>query len=292
MAEVMIDEKRAKEVIFELLNACQKNWFKLDILPQHKYFPNKLVKGSNGHALWLWFVALLMRGKLNSDTIFSRVHDNFDINFFTPQDIPDIADQTLLYFLQKIIQKYHLIEFVKAWQKNAEQLEYFGWSPIELFANVKTFDDALNILLNNGFVGWREKIISLLCLWYEEAKIIQPIYGPPPVDFHALRIFAATGVLIIPAGSVGYKKGVDAVYEFLKKFCPKEKILAQDISAMLWLLSRKCCKKQTCHLCPVEKFCAYFIPSSAYYGGTRQNEHIKGGKITVLPRVEKQIFLL
>lgn len=292
MTEVMIDEQRAKAVIFELLNAYQKKWFRLENLPQHKYFPNSIVQGSNDHALWFLFSAILMRGKLNSDTVFSRIDNYFDINFFNPQEIVKMSTLVIQDFLKNIIQEYHLWEFTSAWQENAKQLKRFEWSPIELFKNVKCFDDALNILLNNGFIGWQEKIICLLCLWYEEAGIIAPIYGPPTVDFHTTRIFAATKSLIIPNGSVGYKKGVDAIYVFLKKFCFEQKILAQELSAMLWLLSRNGCKNKQCHLCPIEKFCIYFVPSAAYYGGTKQGEHIKGGKITLLPREsQKQFFL-
>lgn len=299
--EVMIrgDEGRAKQIFPRLIEAYETkelSWLKSGRLPQERFLPSSIVPGSYQHRCFLWFIAPLMRGSINSDFVFSKIAVLYQKEplLFLPAAIADgFSTGEIEVLLKEVGIEYLVEEFAESWKRNGENLMDFDGEPLKVFEGAIRYRDVWDVLIGDGpekrFSGWGEKIVSLLILWFEEAGFISPLFGPPPVDFHVIRVLVATAILQLQGLGIGGRiargKVIQVALSFLEEVCEKNKFLTSALDGAMWLLSRNGCRVQPkrCHWCPIEGFCSFFIP---YYGRREK------GKLRLLPRRRpRQLFL-
>jgi len=283
------NSERALKVFQILINSFKNEeliCFQRKNLPQIKFLPAEIKKGSYEHRCWLWVMAVFMRAKVNSDKIFSRAEEQYAKNpeMFLPEYLAkaSIYDE-ISVFTKRIID--HLSENISSsLQKNARALEIYSWDPLNIFTGKKRYREIWEVLKTKNFSGWQEKIISLLILWFEENQWVEPLFGPPPLDIHVWRILFNTNI-VKSEEKIRIDNAKKLILPFLEEVCEKNQLDTASLDGAMWQLSRTLCRRQPkfCHTCPIENHCESFLLSESYY---------RGGKLFAQPREKtQQLFL-
>ncbi|MEI6379121.1 MAG: hypothetical protein WCO55_05665 [Candidatus Falkowbacteria bacterium] len=201
------------------------------------------------------------------------------------------------------------------WVKNFRKLDYF-WhgNPLMLFDGL---DGDYSLLYHrivnqgkfnpdkpNGFLGFQEKMASMLSYFLVDTGLVKPLMIPVPVDFHVMRMMVEHNIIQIDQADYGkniWRNGfISALREVSLVYCERHKIEPVELCNALWLYSRSCCKdspgnvgymdeyrgRQTainypagaswrtdktqryynvCGSCPVKTTCIHDVPSAHYY---------------------------
>ncbi|PIR41462.1 MAG: hypothetical protein COV31_01140 [Candidatus Yanofskybacteria bacterium CG10_big_fil_rev_8_21_14_0_10_46_23] len=185
--------------------------FYLNSLTELRGDPRKMV-------LFYFFVALFMRGGINSDDPFFSLGILCKIypEMFEPEEIirmssPEIGqklEEASLIALGGATQgesnhgslAMNIREHTQNWRNNARCLsEYWEGDPRKIFQGQDNVVSAFNNTVDrhDRFGGMRLKIFSLLAIWYMEQELIPKMPCPLPVDFHMIRLFLGLGLIKI-----------------------------------------------------------------------------------------------
>lgn len=200
MSIVEFDEERA-EIIFDLLTYFWRMARPFIKLPQ-----DQMILPTNASpreiANYLYFLAIVQRGGVISDTPSDRIHELYAKrpDIFDPVEVVKLTREEIRAILNseddpKRPLAYKIDEFSEAWLKNAELLV------AEFGANALNLVDAPDFLsaydrVRGRLYGIRMKIFSLFVIWLQERELLSRFQTvPPPIDFHALRLLMSTGVV-------------------------------------------------------------------------------------------------
>lgn len=296
-ANVIFNEDRALEVFTLLCNQWQKkSWLFQDIvLPEDQFgiwmkdVPDKL------RAHWLFISALPQRGGVMAEDPFTPLWALLQKSpgLYMPEQFTDPKKWTVrkitnaIKTVSPMIGKskpmgekkahalgYKLEQHATAWKHNmtvvAERfdcdiLNLFKWlkdiPPEERFeAAFKEIDNKKRV---DGIMGMRRKIFSLFIIWLQKDKLIAEFPCPIPVDFHALRVLLATGIISFKSAKVvkelnnGTEKHLTALmgqeYKRVEEplineiaiwtnnFMHRNGFSHLDLNPALWVLSRELC---------------------------------------------------
>ena len=244
-------------------------------------------------SLRLYYSAILMRGAVNSDTIFKHLAILWrEIpELFQPEYPAILGPLGIKIAIQEVLTSLHmdtgsmktgvfgqkLKEHCMSWYMNSKLLlEYFDGNPVNIFTGVEEFEEAYvrvaKTAKKSGIKGMRRKIFSLLTLWLQQRELIHMFRAPLPIDIHALRILAHTGIITFPEAApfVPWDRGIskktgqplppfpahytgrlcvritDALVTEITKWSQRilteYDIATQPINRGLWTLSRMYCK--------------------------------------------------
>ena len=150
-----------------------------------------------------------------------------------------------------------------------------------------------------GFRGFQEKMTSMLAYFLEATGLIAPTTLSAPVDFHHLRVYLATGMIVTPEESVRYEHikhlGIKLAERLQKKFG----LTQVEYGDIVWLWSIRSCRhaphnasdatidetgrevrtpvlvkwapgvidshNRTCGRCHVADHCRFGVPAGPYY---------------------------
>lgn len=282
---IIFNEQKATSV-FRILDKEwreQKGVFSKIVLPQDRW---PLPEDKRELALFLFYSALFMRGGVVSEDpmrlLFALKHDfpnffepHYVVKHLSPAFIEDALRKTIPVQLAKNGKSngrsnsnvYKLDEHSKAWFHNSEVLEkYYMGDPLNIFHNIRDFEEAFGKINHRkkkgaGILGMRRKIFSLLTIWFQEKNLVSFFPTPIPVDFHALRILWATGIIDFPnlvpfepqkkhspslKGKIAIRiteKIIDEIMLWSQNFIHKIKLSHVIINPALWILSRDLCMK-------------------------------------------------
>jgi len=285
----------------------------------HSNLPPSLPLGKVEHARFLFYACLYMRGGIKSDEAIRRMSqlygrhpslfDPFSFSKRYKGDVERVAgslSDSGLGFGSGRVGGY--------WVLNSRKLARF-WSgdPRMLFGGVSDYRGACERIINgglfsedssHGFLGFREKMVSMLIHFLAREGMIESILFPPPVDFHILRVVLEHEVITVhdvkPEENIFKLQLTDAVRALLVQYCEQHKADPLELGAALWLLSRTLCKlhpgngtrrvgeywarrivlvpvevhwsstqtrryERGCGRCPVQGTCRFLIPSLPYY---------------------------
>jgi hypothetical protein len=293
-ANVIFNEKRALEVFTILCNAWKnKDWiFENVVLPedQFKQYIDAAQLDPIGHAHWLFIASLPQRGGVMAEDPFAPLWHLFvkDPGLFDPKTVArEWSIEKIIAAIQSVAplvtkgestgerdagaMGYKLDQHAKAWYGNCQMItERFDGNILNLFKAVHNvpradkFERAFALIDNHkskvyGINGMRRKIFSLFIIWLQKEKLVSSFPCPVPVDFHALRVMLATGVIKfrnmvpVPAGTkhmqalvgVPFKKITETVINeialWINPFLYKNKLSHMDLNPALWVLGRELC---------------------------------------------------
>lgn len=279
--KLAFNTSKAKEV-FRILDAAWKNRsgiFKNAILPEDRW---PAPEDPKEHANWLFYAALPMRGGLVSESPFKWLFKLREIfpGLFEPETVAEkwTPERIKIAFAEASkeilsgngtgeperagVLAYKGEEYSRAWHENSLVLvRYWGGDLRNVFWGVTEFEEAFRRIDHKknpaGFKGMRRKIFSLLTIWLQNRELIPIFPTPIPVDFHALRVLWATGVLEIksdfspngnhPTQLKGkqvvriYEGFVDAVAKWSQTFIIQNEFSHRNLNPALWFLSRILC---------------------------------------------------
>jgi hypothetical protein len=126
----------------------------------------------------------------------------------------------------------------------------------EVFSRVDYYRDP-----ERGFYGMRRKIFSLFVIWMQEKGLAPLFPAPIPVDFHALRVLLALGIVkFLKTMRIPDKKKyppqlrgrvavritepvVDEIAMWSQQFFMKHGLSHMSVNPALWILSRELCRR-------------------------------------------------
>jgi len=296
---VSFDEKRALAVfrILEPLWLKKEGIFREIILPQDIWRPP--TENDKELANWLFYAALPMRGGVISEDPFRwlyhlRIHHPKlfvprEARFTTIEEIKEAFRDATIHVLGKDhpsvgtagVMEYKMGEHPEAWKHNSTVLDvYLAGQALNIFAGAKNFEQAFarvnytSVGRLRGLLGMRRKIFSLFTIWLQEKELVPKFASPIPVDFHALRVLTATGVVRLDwktisqrqngakelpdsyLGKPGVRIGeniTDAIALWSQPFFKQHRLLHMAINPALWVLSRILCADQIQNTTPADK---------------------------------------
>jgi len=250
---------RLDEVLDVLLHQREVGDFPYNLeaaqLPQdERNMPPSLPRGGIEHANFLFATCYYMRGGIKSFAAFrglSKVYDE-DPDLFdphearlrNPQDIADALQRHGLGFSKDIISSQ--------WVKNAERMadEYEG-DPRKLFEGTTDYEELLRRIRNKngrGFSGFQEKMTSMLAYYLMSDDLIPYFDFPLPVDFHVLRVSAATGIITfknLPEdGNIYHEKTLAMLRAMYHDYSVTHGTSQLPVCDAVWSLSSAICGSQ------------------------------------------------
>ncbi len=309
MADIIVtlSEARTLDVFQTLIGLFEKSnisWFCKEALPQINFRPKSIEKNSYEHRCWLFFMAMLTVANNSSDDIFYRSLKMYERNkgLFLPKIVArHINIDNVRAFLEQVFGRYNLEMLTRAWKDNATMLgRDYQWEPLMIFKGVDKHKEARERI--RQFSNFGDKIASLLIEWFEEIETIPRFYGPPPIDFHVLRLLIITECILVKGldynTRVRADKIIRRVIPLLEPFCYEHQF-PTALDPVMWLWGRNVCSKwpldgrphsrqprtsksSRCHWCPVEKYCKHYFS----YGSYRSKEGI-----SLEPRQDLQLYL-
>lgn len=190
---------------------------------------------------------------------------------------------------------------------------FWGGDPRKLFAKTTKFDELQRRLIKKkrkfdpespyGFLGFQEKMVSMLGFYLMDRRLMPYYLMPVPVDLHVLRILTATRVLHVDGAKDGDNLYTEEYREAARRvtyqYCSKYGVNWLRLCDCFWLLSRTGCRyhpdirsklgppngrktqifhtiydwterrtstyAKTCGRCPISASCKYAVPSAYYY---------------------------
>jgi hypothetical protein len=186
--------------------------------------------------------------------------------------------------------------------------ERFAGDPRRIFAGVRSasvlyrrvmgrrYDRAVKTVAFHGFL---EKMTSMLAYFLEAEKLIAPTELSAPVDFHHLRVYLATEMIVTEGERVRYEK-IKALGIKLARWLQREFDLSQvEYGDIVWVWSLRSCRRapsnacvsrllpngrelrtprvitwtdtevishnQSCGRCAVASYCRWGVPAGVYY---------------------------
>lgn len=282
---IRFDELRAVEIlgIIDLAWKNKTGIFQNVVLPQDRWdLPDSQIE----LALFLFYAAIFMRGGIISEDpfriLFQLREDNpelFNPEFVAKKLLPQTVEEAIKGVkifsfdkggsILKPSNAYKLEEHSRSWYHNSLVLmKRFGGNPLRIFEATDDFEEAFSRIDRNrkenkewGIIGMRRKIFSLFAIWLQEKKLVPHYPTPIPVDFHAMRVLWATGIvefkkLMTLESSMRYPpslfgkeairitEGVmDKIAIWTMDFLSREKISHLHINPALWTLSRDFCSR-------------------------------------------------
>lgn len=316
---IQIDHDRARKVFDTLIQVLRGHHYPfedgINVPQQESNMPRRLEQGSRAHALFLFWVCYYMRGAIKSDVAFiamSKLYDA-DPNFFEPRLVRQRTIRGIQRSLSSVRLNFGITQVPHFLRRNAEKLHrHWQSNPLELFRRAKSYDELVALMKHGGrqsitqflsapqgFYGFREKMVSMLAYFLQDAGLIKDSKFPVPVDFHVLRMLFSNEILVSNVGVIQPALASVWAREVTEWYCHEADITMRELCNALWIYSRQVCSHapangsqigsyhgrktqvepedlhwgrgqkdrhgRSCKFCPLVMTCRYGIPSGDYY---------------------------
>lgn len=247
-------------VVDTLLEARANNEFPYTLdaanLPQdERNMPLELPRGGREHANFLWATCYYMRGGIKSTAAFAglsevyaqepELFDPFEAINDDPERVKELLKANGLAFSSSTIGP--------AWVENARRMvELYDGDPRNIFRDTTDYNVLLTRMKNNGrgkgFVGFQEKMVSMIMYYLMDAELIPYFDFPLPVDFHVLRVSAANEIITfenVPEdGNIYSEKTLAMLRAMYHDYSVTHGISQLDVCNAVWSLSAAVCGTQ------------------------------------------------
>lgn len=254
--DIEIHHDHIEEVLTVLLDAYENNKppYNHDRVrkPQdERHMPEKLKLGGIEHANFLFNICYYMRGGIKSNEAvkrMSRVYDDrpdlFDCEIAAltnPQEIEDVLSRRGLGFQRTVAIQ---------WVENARRLrDRYDGDPRQIFDEVTDYYDALKLICNDGkgggFVGFQEKMTSMIAYYLTEEELVKPFAFAIPIDLHVFRVSIANELITFPNAPFGTNLFRPETKETLRKiylnYVIEHNVDPRTLSNAVWMLSESSC---------------------------------------------------
>lgn len=219
-----------------------------------RHMPESLPLGDKEHAMFLWTSCYYMRGGIKSVEAFRRLSRLYTArpDLFDPEVAQAASEDEIT---QELTQ--HGLGFQasvsKAWISNAKKLvaDYSG-DPRTIFDGVTSYDQALEKIKNDGkgggFLGFREKMTSMIIYYLMDQKLIEPLDFPVPVDLHVMRVSIANELISFPGAEPGTnlytEETLAALRAIYQQYAVDHQVSPLDLANAVWLFSEAMCGYQ------------------------------------------------
>jgi hypothetical protein len=251
-----VHKEHADEVLGRLLEAYEQKKAPYDQdrvrLPHDpRHMPRTLQRDGAEHAMFLFNVCYYMRGGIKSNDAVKRMSGVYD-------EWPELFDcETASRFspgeLASIL-KLHGLGFQETvagqWIENSRRMqEKFDGDPRNMFAGVSTYEESQEIVQNDGkgegFLGFQEKMTSMIIYYLMDEELIEPFNFPIPIDLHVMRISIANEFITFPDAPYGTnlftKETLAALRKLYADYSAENDVSPLRLCDAVWMLSESSC---------------------------------------------------
>lgn len=257
---IVVDYERVDEVLDTLMEAYRNERYPYSLdsvrVPQdERHMPKTLERGTKEHAMFFWSVCYYMRGGIKSTQAVKLMGRLYD-------DHPKLFDSD--YVLQSVDRHYietalksHSLGLQdavgKQWIENAWRLafEYDG-DPRKIFDDLDQeapYDDLVGRVKNDnkggGFVGFREKMTSMIAYYLMNEGLVDHFNFPIPVDLHVMRVSIANEMVTFPdieyPANVYGEKLLETLRGIYFDYAERKGVDPLELCNAVWLLSEALC---------------------------------------------------
>lgn len=256
--DITINQDRVDQVLGRLMWQYKGEQFPYNLdstrVPQDpRHMPEHFVRGDLDKAMFLWTVCYYMRGGTRSveavkrlTPLYNERYELFDCSVAANVDPEVIANELTkkgLGFQEKVS---------NAWVENAKRMqEQWGGDPRNIFDGVTTYDESLARVMNDknggGFIGFKEKMTSMIIYYLTDAELIEEFPFPVPVDIHVMRVSIANELITFADDAFGVNLYTPQVTQVLRKvyldYAVQNNVDSRELSNAVWLLSEALCGK-------------------------------------------------
>jgi endonuclease III len=258
--QIIVNTDRVDEVLDTLMAAYENERYPYYLdsvrVPQdERHMPASLERGTRDHAMFFWNVCYYMRGGTKSTFAVQAMARLYE-------DRPDLFDcyQAITVPEEEIENelKAHQLGFQKKvasqWKENSwRMLENYDGDPRNIFSDLTAFDSPYEELVRrvkndtkgNGFIGFREKMTSMIAYYLMDEKLVDLFNFPIPVDLHVMRVSVSNGMVEFPG--IDYPANVhsEALLETLRgvyfEYAQRRNTNPLQLCNAVWLLSEALC---------------------------------------------------
>lgn len=327
--KVVINWPVAREVFGLMLESLREKRWPYDVAKQphiEDNLPKRLSEMGRDRrrveARFFLVVCYYMLAGIESDTAMrglSKVFDQ-DPSLFSA-DFNKLTGEERVYLRDRIFGILNRARLNRRAGQVTDQMVYnfakldrfWAGDPRKLFAKTTDFDELRRRLISKnrkfnpespeGFLGFQEKMVSMLGFYLMDRKLMPYYLMPVPVDFHVLRILTATRILQVEGVKAGENLYTEdyrvAARQVTYGYCAEQGVSWMRLCDCLWLLSRTGCRwhpdlksslgppmgrktrisplvygwtemrtktyARTCGQCPIDTSCKDAVPSAPYY---------------------------
>jgi hypothetical protein len=257
--QVIVDHERVEHVLGRLMVAYEANEYPYNlpttVVPHdHRNMPEMMEFGSREHAMFLFNACYYMRGGIRSVDAFQRMTDIYnwhpslfitnDCIYASAVDVAEVLTANGLGFTDTVSDE---------WMTNTERLhERWGGDPRNIFDGVTDYGEALQRIRNDqkggGFIGFQEKMVSMITYYLMDEGMIDFFQFPLPVDLHVLRITLANELLRFEGYADDENLYTDGVQKIVRnlyyRYAVDNNISTLSLCNAVWLFSEALCGKQ------------------------------------------------
>lgn len=254
--DITVNKDHAYEVLDTLLSAYAAgappyNMDRVRLPHDPRHMPETLERGGRDHATFLFNVCYYMRGGIKSNDAVKRMARVYDDHpeLFNCEVAQEFNQETLAKILGN-----HGLGFQKAvakqWVENARRLyEQYDGDPRNIFADVSTYEESQEKVQNDGkgggFLGFQEKMTSMIIYYLMDEELIAPFNFPIPVDLHVMRVSIANEMITFgdaPYGTNLFREEtLRALRTLYLNYAADRDISPLRLCDAVWMLSESLC---------------------------------------------------
>ena len=251
-----VDYEHAYEVLDRLMLAYDQNEppysRESTRLPHHpSHMPETLERGGVEHAVFMFSACYYMRGGIKSNDAVKRLSKVYAqrpelFNCEIAKDVEEAEIEDILRMNGLGFQK----DIAKQWVENAGRLhEKYDGDPRNIFEGVETYEQSQKLIQNDskggGFVGFKEKMTSMIIYFLMDEKLINGFNFPIPIDFHVLRVSIANEMITFGDVPYGTDLFTDDTKRELRKlyftYAEERGVDPLRLCNAVWMLSESSC---------------------------------------------------
>lgn len=253
--DIVVNHDQVDRVLGTLMAAYEANSlpYSLDrvrVPHDPRHMPPSLERGTKEHAMFLFNVCYYMRGGIKSNDAVKRMSQVYEAwpELFNCEEAQYFDEETLVDIL-----KSHGLGFHGSvpgqWIKNSRRMqELYDGDPRQLFDGVSTYEKAQERLQNRGkkgFLGFQEKMTSMITYYLMDDGLIEPFNFPIPIDLHVARVSIANELVSVPNAPHGtnlYTSDMLAVLrQIYFEYAERSGVNPLRLCDAVWMLSESSC---------------------------------------------------
>ncbi len=250
--------EHAYEVLDTLMAAYNANEYPYSLdrvkVPHHPdHMPTTLERGSVDHAVFLFKTCYYMRGGTKSTDAVKALASIYDEHpeFFNCEFAKDLEPELITEALTKRGMGFQKTVAAQ-WIENARRLhERYDGDPRNIFKGVSTYEHSQELIQNNGkgegFIGFKEKMTSMIIYYLMDDELIDEFVFPIPVDVHVMRVSVANEMITFgdtPHGTNLYTpEALGPLRKLYYDYAVDRNVDPRPLCSAVWLLSEALCGK-------------------------------------------------
>ncbi len=219
---------------------------------------------SEVHKASFFFAACyFMRGGVTSDSGvrgLTRMYNEHP-EYFEPSVAAELEPQAIREALLKVRLGYNeLPNTPRFWVENSKQIvQFWQGDPRRIFDGVGTYDEACARVQNQktrrkarpkspypGFLGFQEKMVSMLIYFFMDVGLLTPWHFPLPIDFQVLRFLLEHEIIRVedlPNGNYYHSEVLAEARALTLWYAQEHNINPLRFCDAVWCYSRAVCEQ-------------------------------------------------